>query len=114
MLPLETELSPEERDRILDRAAEAVARRRMEVPAILALEMHRPLAFLGSQALIVFTPLLGPAFGLERLLTLTALLREPENIDRFADAIENAARELRIGRSGPDAEPAPAGGGAGS
>ena len=88
MLPLEIDLTPAERDQLLDRLASEVTRRRMETPSVLALEMHRPLAFLGSQALIVFTPVLAPAFGLENLQRLQKLLEDRENLDRLIDRIE--------------------------
>ena len=91
MLPIEAEVTPEERDRILDRVALEVTRRRLEVPAVLALELHRPLTFLGSQALIVFTPLLGPAFGLENLQKVSKLLEDRANLDRLMDRIEDLA-----------------------
>ena len=91
MLPIEAEVTPEERDRILDRVAQEVTRRRLEVPAGLALELHRPLTFLGSQALIVFTPLLGPAFGLENLQKVSKLLEDRANLDRLMDRIEDLA-----------------------
>lgn len=94
MLPLQIDLPEEERDRILDRAARGVTERRLEVPAILALELHRPLAFLGSQALIVFTPLLAPAIGLENLQKVTRLLEDRDNIERLIERIEERV-ELR-------------------
>ena len=47
MLPLQIDLPQEERDSLLDRLARAVTERRLEVPVILALELHKPLAFLG-------------------------------------------------------------------
>ena len=91
MLPLETELTPEERDEILERVAREVTRRRLEVPAALALEMHRPVTFLGSQALVVFTPMLAPVFGLANLQKLTKLLEDRENLDRLLDRIDELA-----------------------
>jgi hypothetical protein len=91
MLPLELELTDEERDRLLERAAQTVVRRRMEMPAVLALEMHRPLTFMSSQALIVFTPFLAPAFGLENLQKLSRLLEDRGNIDRLIERIEALA-----------------------
>jgi hypothetical protein len=89
------ELEPEERDAFLDRMAREVTRRRLEAPAILALEMHRPLMFLGSQALAVFTPMLAPAFGLENLQKLYRILEDRQNLDRFIERIEELAA-LRI------------------
>jgi hypothetical protein len=93
--PFNAELEPEERDRILDRVAHEVTRRGLEVPAILALEMHRPLTFLGSQALVVFTPMLAPAFGIGNLQKLSKLLEERENLDRLIERIEELAAERR-------------------
>jgi len=101
MLPLELDLTDDERDRLLERVAGTVARRRMEVPAVLALEMHRPLSFMSSQALIVFTPLLAPAFGLENLQKLSRLLEDRSNVDRLIDRIEALSNP-------PQDEPAPA------
>lgn len=100
-----------EDERLLERAAVEVVRRRLEVPVILALEMHRPLAFLGSQALVVFTPMLAPAVGLSKLQTLSRLLEDRGNLDRFMARIEELAayreRDMR-------AEKAAASGAAGS
>ena len=84
-------LSLEERDSLLDRAAAEVARRRLEVPAVFALEMHRPMVFLGSQALAVFTPFLAPAFGLESLQKLYGLMEDRDNLDRLIHRIEDLA-----------------------
>lgn len=87
----------------IERFAEQVVARRMEVPAILAIEMHRPLAFLGSQALVLFTPLLAPAFGLARLEELTRLLQDPEAIEALLLRIEelSAARDQKVPETGP-------------
>ena len=93
MLPLEADLTPQERDEILEKVAREVTRRRLEVPAALALEMHRPVTFLGSQALVVFTPMLAPVFGLANLQKLTKLLEDRENLDRLLDRIDELASE---------------------
>lgn len=92
-----TLLAEEDRDRLLDAAAAAVVERRLEVPAVLFLEMNRPLSFVASQALIVFAPLLGPLFGPERLERLTALLEDRENVDRLLDRIEAGGAARRGG-----------------
>jgi hypothetical protein len=93
MLPLDLELSPDERDGILERAARKVVLHRMETPVILALELHRPLMFLGSQGLVVLTPMLAPLFGLRNLQVLQALLAEKDNLDRLLERIEELAHE---------------------
>ena len=85
------DLSPEERDALLDRAAEEVVRRRLEAPALLCLEAHRPLQFILSQGLIVFTPLLAMLFGITRLEKLALLMQDRENLDRLIYRIERLA-----------------------
>ena len=99
MHPLQIDLAPEERNGILDRIARALTARRLEVPAILALELHKPLAFLGSQALIVFTPLLAPAVGLENMQKATRLLDDRENIERLIVRIEALVEERDRGEA---------------
>jgi hypothetical protein len=90
-------LPAEERERLLDKLAKAVVGRGLETPAILALEMHKPLAFLGAQTLIVATPMLGPLLGLERMQTLSRLLNEPGSVDALVRRIDevSAARARR-------------------
>lgn len=87
MLPAEIELLPEERDRLLAAAAAAVRAKRMEHVAILFLEMHRPLGFLSSQALVVFTPFIAPIAGLDRCQEVSALLADPANVDRLINLL---------------------------
>ena len=111
MQPLQIDLPPEERDSILDRLASALAARRLEVPAILALELHKPLAFLGSQALIVFTPLLAPAIGLERMQKASRLLERPENIERLIVRIEALVEERDRGSAPAEGARRPGGSG---
>lgn len=90
MLP-DVTLSDTERDDLLNRAADAVVRRRLEAPAVLFLELHRPLSFLSSQALIVVSPFLAGFFGAENVLRIAKLLEDPRNVERLMDRIEEAA-----------------------
>jgi hypothetical protein len=91
MHPLEIELTPEERAGRFEPVARWLVDRRLHVPAILALEMHRPLAFLGSQALIVLTPFLAPAVGLQNMQRLCAVLAEPGSLELLIQRIEELA-----------------------
>ena len=82
-------LTAEERERLLDDVAGAVAKRGLQTPAILALEMHRPLAFTLSQGMIVFAPLFAPLLGVSRMELASRLLREPGAIDALVERIES-------------------------
>ncbi len=92
-MPFEVTLTDEERDAWIERAAHEVVRRRMEVPAVFMLEMHRPLSFLGSQALIVATPFLGALAGTDNVLKLSKLLEDSRNVERLVNRIEELAAE---------------------
>ncbi len=77
----------------------------MEVPAVLFLEMHKPLSFIASQSLVVASPFLAPVVGLENVQVATKLLQNRENVERLIQRIEDLASERcqppqRSGRRG--------------
>ena len=85
------DLSHEETDRLLQNAANAIAQRGMEVPAVLFLEMHKPFSNITSQALVVTHPLVAPLVGLENVQTIAKLLRDRQNIEILITKIEDLA-----------------------
>jgi hypothetical protein len=99
MLSLESEISAEERDQLLHRVADEVVRRGLESPAVLFLEAHRPLQFLTSQALVVFSPLLAVVFRPEILEKTVVLMQDRQNLDRLIHRIEALSQERRAGGS---------------
>lgn len=86
--PWDEDLTDEETDRLLERVAAEVRRRRLETPAILALELHRPLAGLGSGALVVLAPFAGPLFGPDNVRDLSRLLRKKGNVEKLLERLE--------------------------
>lgn len=82
------ELTPEETDALLDKAEKEIRRRRMETPAIMALEMHKPLANVGAHAMVVFAPFAVPFFGFDGVHNVSRLLRKPENIEKLIQRLE--------------------------
>ena len=84
----EAERDPDEVSRTIERLATEVAKRGLFVPAILFLEMHRPLAFLSSQALLLGSGFLGPIFGVGNLQRVYRLLQSSENVERLIQRIE--------------------------
>lgn len=82
-------LSADEREELIERAATMVVKRGLSVPAIVALEMHRPIAFTLSQGIIALTPLFAPLIGLHRMQTLSRLLSEPGGIEALIRRIED-------------------------
>ena len=85
----ENELSEEETAELIERAALAVEKKRMTTGAILALEMHKPLAGIGAQASIVFAPFLVPFFGYENVNDYSRLIKSRDNIERLLKRLES-------------------------
>lgn len=96
-LDLEKPLSETEIDNAVNAVAERIVGRRLEAPAMLFLEIHRPLSFVASQGLLAALPLIGPLVGADRVLGASKLLENRANIDRLISRIEEmaAARDAR-------------------
>jgi hypothetical protein len=84
----EQELTDEEAEELIAKAAEQITRRGLAVPAILALEMHKPLAYLGSQAAVAFAPFIAPIAGYDRYHDYTRLLSKRQNVERLIRLLE--------------------------
>ncbi|MDO8587418.1 MAG: hypothetical protein Q7T82_10290 [Armatimonadota bacterium] len=93
MIDFEQELPPEEIDSIIESIAADIVRRRLETPAVLFLETHKPLSFVASQALVVSAPLLGSLFGIDKVSRYSGLLRSRDSIERLIRRIEELVAE---------------------
>ncbi|GIV10368.1 MAG: hypothetical protein KatS3mg019_2459 [Fimbriimonadales bacterium] len=89
-------LSEAQKQELIDALAQQVVKRGLSSPAILFLELHKPFAFIGSQAGVVFAPFLAPLLGFERLDRYTQLLSERENWDRLVERIEELEEAKRM------------------
>lgn len=74
---------------LLDRIARTVVKRRMTVPAIMALEMGRPLNYVGSQAMAFFEPIVKSLFTLSEYSRLKEILERRESIEMLIHRIES-------------------------
>lgn len=95
---LEKPLSENEIDEALSRVAAKIVARRLETPAVVFLEMHRPLSFVASQGLLAALPLIGPIVGTDKILGMSRILENRANIDRLISHIEEmaAARDQKV------------------
>ena len=84
-------LPAEERESLISKTVEVIARRGLQTPALLLLEMHKPLAFVASQGMVAGAPLLAPLIGLERMQAVGRLLATPGGIDELIARIEASA-----------------------
>jgi benzoyl-CoA reductase/2-hydroxyglutaryl-CoA dehydratase subunit BcrC/BadD/HgdB len=83
----------ESQAQLLEAIAQRVHRYRLETPAVLFLEMHKPLAFIGSQAFLVASPILAAFIGMSQVEAFAELIREPEHVERLIQRIEELALE---------------------
>ncbi len=88
MINLHEPLSDEQAGEMCEAFARRVVALGLTTPAILFLEMHRPLSRLAGQALVVASPVLAPVFGLNGVGAFTRLLYHPGGADRLIARIE--------------------------
>jgi hypothetical protein len=92
------ELTSEEEEALVTKYSSEIKRRGMEVPAILFLEMHKPLANIASSGLVVVAPFVVPFVGVQNLQDFRRLLSRPAAYEKLIVALE-APRQ-------PDSQPA--------
>ncbi|MHB8636845.1 MAG: hypothetical protein ACYC96_10285 [Fimbriimonadaceae bacterium] len=85
----------EEADRILRKVAFEIRRRRLEVPAILLFESHKPLSYLGGQATFFFAPFLVPILGYQNVQDYARILNRRDSIDRLLQYLEGPMEALQ-------------------
>jgi hypothetical protein len=80
-------ISPTSQDMAED-LAQAIITRGWNAPATLLLEMMRPLAFVGSQLLLVIEPLAGPSAQGRSMRRYAEWLQDRRNVDLLLQRIE--------------------------
>lgn len=76
------------RDEIIERVARRIEALGMTTPAILMLEAHKPLSFLGSQALLVLQPVLGLALDAQTSSAYAEFLEDRRNVELLIRRLE--------------------------
>ena len=78
-----------ELDELLDRLAAKICQLRLEMPALLFLEMHLPLLTIAHTFSLFVEPVMLPFLGAERIHTLKLLLSDRKNIEELMRRIES-------------------------
>ena len=73
---------------LLEKAAHQIVKRRLTTPAILFLEMCKPLNFIGSQLLLAFNPFVQSIFNFADYHKFALIIEKDENVERLIDLIE--------------------------
>ena len=94
-LDLSAPLTEERKNEVIESIAKKIVDRHLQTPAVLFLDMHKPLSYIASQSVLVAMPLLGLLFGPDSIVDMSKFLAERENIEALIARIENmsAARD---------------------
>jgi hypothetical protein len=76
----------------VQKIADKIVDLKLTVPAILLLEAHKPLAFLGSQLLLIAQPTFDIFFPKNVTGALVELLAEPEQLEQLIRRLESQSR----------------------
>ncbi len=90
----EQELTPEEEEELLRKAALEIKRRKLESPAIWFLEMHKPLSYVAANSSVALSPFLVPLLGYDFVHNYSRLFCKRENVERLIQKIEMDTSEL--------------------
>ncbi len=85
-------LTPPQRE-IIDRLAAWAVRRGMTTPAIMFLESIKPLSYVGSQAVIFFSPALEVLFDPVTVNSFATLMEDRKNVELLLREIERRDAE---------------------
>lgn len=91
MFDWDAELSDEARDALIEKLAQKVAQVGMFTPAILFLEMGKPISFFAGQSLLIGSGFLAPLFGAQNVQQVIKLLESRDNVERLIQRIEELA-----------------------
>lgn len=91
--PVQDGVSAEELDEFIETFARQVIKRGMAVPAVMTLEMAKPLSFIGYSALSAFSPLLEAIVDPKKMARMRAVLACRKNVDRLIERIEQIGSE---------------------
>lgn len=90
----EQPLSDEEKTKIVERVAAEIKKRRLETPAILFLEMHKPLANVVGHAAIAFSPFIMPFLGFRTVDEYSQFFSDRANVESLISALEKPRKEV--------------------
>ena len=79
---------------IIDKLAQGIVARQLQSPAILFLELNRPLGFLYGQAALFFRPFLALFLSPEDIETSAGVLSDPGAFDRLLQRIDELSEEV--------------------
>jgi hypothetical protein len=84
----QNELTDEETNELLEKANKEIRAKKLEAPAILFFEMHKPLSNVFAHASLAFAPYLVPLLGYDFVNRYSLLLKKRDNVERLIEMLE--------------------------
>jgi hypothetical protein len=89
-------------EQLIEHLTEQISRWRLTMPAILLLQVTRPLSFIASQGLLLCQPLLSFVYGAPRVADYAELLANRASMDRLVTRLEEEEHARGSGGKGRD------------
>jgi hypothetical protein len=89
-------------EQLIEHLTEQISRWRLTMPAILLLQVTRPLSFIASQGLLLCQPLLGFVYDAPRVADYAELLADRASMDRLVRRLEEEEHSRGSGGKGRD------------
>jgi hypothetical protein len=86
-------LDASRRQQLIDRFARRIAELGLTAPAVLFLEMHKPLAFLGAQLLFAAQPFLSVGLNDADVRDFAAIIEDRTGVEQVIDRLESLKTE---------------------
>jgi hypothetical protein len=86
---------PEQSEQLLEHLSQQIGRWRLTLPAIVFLQVTRPLSFIASQALLLCQPLISAFYDAPQIAGYADLLADRANVDRLVARLEEDSRTHR-------------------
>ena len=92
------ELTPEQENELINNIAQAIHKRKMETPAILFFEMHKPLAGIVGQSVVVFSPFITPFVGFDAVNDYSRVLGSRATVEKLILKLEELREKPHGGK----------------
>ena len=90
----------EQSEQLLERLSRQICRWRLALPAIVLLQVTRPLSFIASQTLLLCQPLISAFYEAPQITGYADLLADRANLDRLVARLEEDSRSYRSKEKG--------------
>lgn len=82
-------LSDEDKTNLVQRLSQEIKKRHLETPAILFLEMHKPLANVVGHAAVAFSPFIMPFLGFKTVDEYSQFFSDRSNVEMLIQELES-------------------------